>query len=303
MPFSTLIMRTENSLDYWGNKIIYAVTFEQTDNTTFAGNNGAVIMDVVDDPVKVLDRIENGTLQDNSNDGVPEEKSDTIDFILFSTGSLAVGGFTKDGIVTTVCGNMTNGFESENCDFDNRFFYDVDPNLNRASAFSQVVGDTYYDDLTLVQESVPEGTWFQHPDNTIYLNDFIITQATKIAIGKVEPDALAMVDVVGNIRAEGGIQSDSICDTGVANCFDPELITGTMDAMKCDADNSLYGEQAVMRLANSKVSCSSAANNVGGAIEGEKVRVDTSVININSCGPGDLVSGIDLNGDIKCVTP
>ncbi len=301
VPFATIKMNQENALDYWGNKIIYAVTFEQTDNATFTANSGQIRVNAVDDPLLV---------QSGFEDGIPEEKTNTIDFFLFSTGSSSGGGFTKDGIAITSCGNALNGYESENCNFDNRFFYDTNPNNNTASAFSEVVGVNFYDDITLGQESVPESTWFQHPDNASYTDDFVMTLSTAIGIGTTTPNET--IDVVGDIRTNGGIETDSICDINNIECFDPELITGTRDEMECDADNTLYGNQAVMRLANNQVYCGSAiysdAPNIppplqGMPIEGEAITVDTNVINDNTCDDGELISGIKLNGDVICVVP
>ncbi len=286
VPFATLKMQQENSLDYWGNKIIYAVTFEQTNNATFVANSGQIRVNAVDDPVLVDQGFE---------DGIPEEKTSTIDFFLFSTGASGAGGFTKDGVNISACGAAINGYESENCDFDNRFFDDK-------NAFSEVVGTNFYDDITLEQESVPEATWFQHPDNALYTDDFVITLNDAIGIGTTTPSE--SIDVIGDIRTEGGVQSEAICDTNSANCFDPELITGTEDDMECDADLTLYGDQAVMRLANNRVYCSTTVDTSGNPIEGGVViAIDTNVINVNTCGTGELISGIDSNGDFKCVIP
>ena len=49
------------------------------------------------------------------------------DMFLFSTGYNGTGGYTKDGVAITACGDATTGFEQENCDFDNVFFIDRRP--------------------------------------------------------------------------------------------------------------------------------------------------------------------------------
>ncbi len=295
VPFSSLKMQQEASLDYWGNKIIYAVTFEQTDNATFTANAGAISVDAVDRP---------GEVQSGAADGIPEEKTDVVDFFLFSTGISGLGGFTKDGIALSDCGAIADGYESENCDFDNKFFYDVDPAFNdpfddAASAFSEIAGVTFFDDITRAQSSVPEATWFQHPDNVLYADDVIMTFANRIGIGTEDPKQT--IDVVGDTRIEGGLKSKDISNIDNTVGFDPELITGTKDVMKCDSAGVFYGEQAVMRLYNSKVSCSSSTDNTGNAINGEKIKVDTDIIKIKSCGGGELASGIDADGYIKCI--
>ncbi len=293
VPFAKLKMQQDTALDYWGNKIIYAVTFEQTDGATFASNNGQIRAYAVDSPTLIA----NGLA-----DGVPEIKPQEIDFFLFSTGETAIGGFTKDGIIISTCGNASNGWESENCDFDSIFFHDADPSMGDASAFSEVVGVNFYDDLTLGQVSVPETTWFQHPDNVSYADDFVVTLNTDIGIDTSTPSET--IDVNGDVRVEGWVKTDSICDNNNANCFDPELITGTKDEMECDTGSVISGRSAVIRLAENRVFCSTAKDDSGNPIgDGQLITIDTNVINDNTCNDGYLISGIDANGDIQCVLP
>ena len=292
VPFASLKMQQEAAIDSWGNKIIYAVTFEQTDVATFENNDGQIRVNAVDNPADV-----NAGLAD----GVPDELSNTIDFFLFSTGETGVGGYTKDGVSLTACGTAMDGYESENCNFDNRFFYDKDPDDAAASSYSLVSGNGFYDDLVRAQELVPVNTWFQHPDNLAYMDDFVLTASTRVGIGTANPGET--IDVNGNLRAEGMVKAVGICNIDGAVCIDPELITGNKDQMKCDADDSMYGNQAVMRLANSRVSCNSTLNTVNSPIEGEGIAVDITVVKVEECDPGELISGIDVNGDIQCVIP
>ena len=121
-----------------------------------------------------------------------------------------------------------------------------------------------------------------------YADDFIITSAARIGIGTQNPtetiDVVGLPSIppdLGDIRVEGMLKTDQVCDAGSASCFNPILITGTEDAMECDADDSLYGNQAVVKLANSQVSCASAVNSASVPIEGETLRVDTTVISGN----------------------
>ncbi len=298
IPFADLNMRHERSLDYWGNKLIYAVTFEQTDELTFLANPGEVNVMVV-----------------ASTGGAPYAKvsASPYDFFIFSTGASAIGGYTKNGDIISACGDYaTEGYDNENCDFDDTFFF----SLKGENARNELPGSLFFDDITLAQESIPEDMWYQHPDNFSYADDFIITSAARIGIGTQNPtetiDVVGLPSVppdLGDIRVRGMLKTDQVCDAGSANCFNPILITGTEDAMECDADNSLYGKQAVVRLANSQVSCASAVDTASVPIEGETLQVDTSVVSGNPANPsgecnlGDVVSGINASGEIICVTP
>lgn len=319
VPFSTLKMQQEKALDFWGNKFIYAVTLEQTDNATFTTNSGTIRVNAVDSPTAIQDRIDNGTPLQSSNDGIPGEKTSTVDFFLFSTGALGIGGYTKDGVPIQACGNAATGFEHENCDFDDIFFYDVNPANTEASAYSEVAGTNFFDDITRAQLSLSEAIWFPHPDH----NQYLLTMSTRIGIGTSEPDA--SIEVVGNIQTNKMLKSDQMCDSTGSDCFDPELITGNMDVMKCDPiGDSMIEHQAVMELSGSQVHCSSTvygetyANGSsipsglqGNAIDGKTLRVDTSIISGSTisgssggrCPTGRMVSGIDASGEIKCIIP
>ncbi len=294
VPFSTIHIQQENALDYWGNKIIYAVTFEQTNSSSFNSNSGQIRVNTVDNPREVYLGVA---------DGVPDEKYDDIDFFLFSTGYSARGGFTKDGIALLSCPPASQGFDSENCDFDNLFFYDEDPEDNSANAFSLSSGAQFFDDITLGQISVPEAMWFQHPDNGTYVNgDFVITLNEAVGIGTTTPSRA--LDVIGDIMVEGSVETDSICDNNEI-CFDPELITGTRSEMRCN-------EQAVVNISSNSVNCGSAIYSDdtsippdlrGEPVDGRAISVDTSVIRSDSCDEGELVSGISASGGIICSIP
>ncbi len=314
VPFSTLLMPQEQALDFWGNKIIYAVTFEQTDDTTFQGNNGRIRVLAVDSSEAIRLRIENGTAPTLADNGTPDEKTDSVDFFLFSTGETAFGGYTKDGVATQPCAIPANGFDHENCDLDDTFFYDKNPN-DSDSALATVPGPNFFDDMTRAQISLPEQTWFQHPNHTPYL----ITMSTRIGIGTAIPRA--SVEVVGNIRTNGTLQSDQLCDVDGNDCVDPELITGTLPQMRCDPLGTIEGTQAVMQIANSQVHCNSAIYpshdssgvphpDAGDPIAGMTLTVDTSVFTGSTnpdtsrvCPPGQLATGFDSSGKLICVIP
>ena len=318
VPFASMKMQQEKTLDFWGNKIMYAVTLYQTNNATFADDDGEITVLVVDHPKEVYE----GTA-----DGVPEEYTDVGDFFLYSTGSNGRGGYTKDGVALAACGDAAvDGYENENCNWidtgpgDVTFFIDRNPDLKDANAFSTNEGVTMFDDITLLQVAPDKALWFQHPENTTYSDDYVITFSNKVGVGTSTPSIAILdtglpieldiaVDVVGNVRTEGRIISDSICDSldpndfSTQKCFDPELITGTKSEMRCDADDSMYGKQGVMKLSDSQVVCNSATNNVGTVIEGVAMRVDTSKINPKECDTGEIVIKILQNGEVHCDIP
>lgn len=293
VPFSHLKMQQEKALDFWGNKILYAVTFEQTNIATFTTNNGTIRVKAVDNPAAI---------QAGTEDGIPEEKTSSVDFFLFSTGSSGVGGYTKDGVLIQACGDATTGFEHENCDFDDIFFYKENPNDDDAGAYSEVLGASFFDDITRAQLSLPEPLWFPHPDNGTYTEDYLLTLSTHIGIGP-EPitNPAEAIEVQGNIRINGMLKSNEICNITEADCFAPELITGEMDEMKCDpVGDTMDGYQAVMELSSGQVHCNSPVDSSNAPIDGVTLQVDTSVIH-EQCPPWHFVSGITPSGAVICV--
>jgi len=304
VPFSTLLLPEDETLDFWGNKILYAVSFNQTDALTFANPSTISVM-TVDDPKDVAAGTEDGT-----PDPLPSEYS----FFLASTGASGVGGYTRAGIPIAPCGSALTGYDHENCDFDDTFFFGKNPNNLAESAYSEAPGSTFFDDFTVGQiGSPPLSTWYEYEDNaTIADRDYASTTATSIGIGVNNTDPAHTLDVAGDVRVEnsasgnGWLKSDDICDSTVSNCFDPELITGTENTMHCNSADIYYGTQGVMGLSNGRVNCGSTLNNTNGSPiddNGLELRVDTSVISNLTCSGAQIVAGIDANGDIICVTP
>ncbi len=307
VPFSELKMQQEEVLDYWSNKILYAVSLPQTDPATFTIGGGTITVNTVDDPVAVAD---------GSADGVPDALSDLYDLFLFSTGVTGLGGYTRNGVNIGACADPVDGYDSENCDFDNVFFYDVNPSNKSASAFAEQRGVQFYDDLTRGQQSIPETTWFQHPDNGTYVvEDFAMTLATRIGIGTNDPQNNTlperMLHVAGNIRVEaddvgdpddhgeGWLKTDSICDED-EDCFDPSYITETVDDMQCDPDDDLYGEQAIRTIGDNQVRCNTTS---GGG--GSPLQVDPTVVNgdcISGANQDERAIGFGPSGEMLCPT-
>lgn len=302
VPFATIKIHPEASTDYWGNKIIYAVTYSQTKADTFETDGGkieimSVALDKGDPPITL---------------------SALYDTILFSTGASAVGGFSSSGVKLSDCGDPDNdGYDNENCDFDRIFFLDKNPDANSASARSfevnpvtQQPSDTFYDDYTLGQRSLPEFDWFQHNDNPTYVDkDYLLTLANRIGIGTTEPEQ--RLHVVGKTYIEsdsgtgvgGWLKTDEICNEDGSVCFDPEIITGNVSDMQCDSGSSYYGDQAVKQLAFSQVTCSSGIKTNGSAVDGIKLQVDTTLFDDIDCSDtSQLAAGFDSDGKLSCVT-
>lgn len=301
LPFATVKMPQGFALDYWNNKIIYAVTHKQTDVATYVNGAGEIRLLAADDPVSVA----NGT-----DDGVPDLVTTQYDLVLLSTGLNARGGYSKDGVEITACGSALNGYDFENCNFDNTFMIDRDPGNNTASLRSDAAGVNYYDDWVLAQETPPVATWFQHEDNSTYPNDYVLTLSTKIGIGTTTPgddDNTVSLDVIGPIRVQsdsgvgGRVKSDSICNN--SDCFDPHIITEISPDMTCAAGSSASYtfDRPMTELSASSVKCTSLEQDSGGTFgDDNMLRVDTSIFAPGNCPVGERIIGFDATGAIVC---
>lgn len=288
-PFATAKINQESGLDYWDNKIIYAVPIRNTDIDP--DNNFQGILSQGFDGT--------GTI-------VPYPPAEVV---LFSTGAKGVGGFTKSGDLIENCGNSNDGYESENCDFDNLFF-----EMN--NAFSTVAGETYYDDVVRLQRTYPIATWFEHEDNfTTNTNRFAITSSDRIGIGTVNPEASLHVN--GSIRVDtftqadgtvagGRLNASQIC-TENADCFNPEDVTSSFGAFRCDAGGAMFGDQAILSLKKGSdlygVNCTTVTDAGGVEIDGKAFGIDTAVVIESECQLGQIATGIDATGALICTLP
>lgn len=299
VPYAQGRFDIESSLDVWGNKLIYAVPFLNTD--AIASNNYQGIRMVTLNTAGAVAPTTDGEI------------------IVFSTGQTGSGGFTKDGVRVSLCGNAATGYESENCDFDNTFFR----NEGSDGVFSRVSGPEFYDDITRTQESYPVTTWYEHQDNPApgaADKRYAISNAMRVGVGTNSPDN--SLHVAGGIRLESGghathgagfepggtLQTPSVCDDS-GECFEPEKITDSLPEMRCDSAGALHGDQAVMSVNGTggsgvHVACASPHDSGGSPILEKSLTLDTSVFPESpDCPTGEVAAGIDIAGEVICIIP
>ena len=281
IPFSSLGMPQEEALDYWGNKLIYAVTQTQTNNTTYATGAGQIRIMGVDNPVLVAQSLE---------DGIPNQISGLYDLFVFSTGYNGTGGYTKDGNAITACGSASSGYESENCNFDNVFFIDRNPD-NDSSGRSEASGAAYFDDWTTAQKSLPISTWFKNENNMNY----VMTLATRVGVGTTDPDYA--LDVAGSIRTQstgGGSPDGNIITADICNdtsdCFSPNLVSAPSAVPSMDCRDLTTGiNRVVTAIGDSAVTCDTVLD------------VPPATFSDQNCAAlGKSAIGIDASGGLIC---
>lgn len=277
VPFNALGMSIEGTKDYWGNPLLYAVSLSQTDALTYGSAGGSVTVQVLDparDPVNL---------------------ATNYDMLVVSFGETAKGGYSNAATLISPCVGSVAENEDENCDFDDTFLLDRDPDNIENSTYSEVAGQDFFDDFTLAQDTFPRDIWYQHEVDPNY----VISQATRVGVGTTDPQA--RLHVMGDTQVDTNIQSNQICNSDVTACFNPEIIDGNVPDMDC-RENTVPGEEPVLSIGNSRVYCASAVDPAGNAIDGQAYRFDMSIFTAQDCQTtGQLMQGIDASGRPVCV--
>ncbi len=213
LPFRDLQLEESQTLDAYGNKLVYAVTRSMTNAFTFDETRGGI---------RIIDE-----------DGVDlTQVPGSAAFAILSSGKNAFGAYNSEGVRTSRCINSfgINALERENC-FDSG-------NLNTATfraAQRNSVDDTAdeFDDEVAYFTSFQAAHWRRIPDNTENAQDL---SSGGLAIGgSGQVDVGVDLQVVGQqspaidaLRAygvdgtDGKILVNNICDEEGLNCFSPE---------------------------------------------------------------------------------
>ena len=278
VPFKAIGINDDNTYDYFGRRILYAVTASQT-ATYIVGSGGVITRGYDDEANRSV-----GTLTDTA--------SSPVDMILVSHGESGQGAFLPTGAQFAPCPTAANALDSENCNFDSVFILQT----SGVGTISLAAGDQFYDDKTDEQRSVPEDDWLVSETNS----DFSVTNVARIGIGTQNPDE--KVHVVGDLLANS-VLSDEVCDNG-GNCFRPSIIGGVEPAMDCNS-NSLPFEQAVVDVGNNQVYCGVPVNSSGSGnpLDGGRAFTFVNFGSIDCADTAELMRGIDANGDPICDTP
>lgn len=306
VPFSALKMTMGQELDAWGNKLIYGVGFNQTQPTTF--ENGNNIMPLSGD-----------NPNDASADGIPDQVTSAAgtammyQYVIFSTGENARGGFTKNGTRISLCDNAANELSDlENCDLDATVLLREDPNFSGTSVVS--ASGLIYDDYTAGADKPFSSIWGDSRNNA----DTAYTMATRVGIGTQDPQQSFHVydDIVANanLRIEGTynssgdlvggkLKTNNVCAEGSSSteCFNPVIIAGSVPEMQCD--NSY---RAVNELSNSRVRCITTQDANGNDIDGNALSVGSTYSGACSetvSGGGTIprpATGFDTSGAMRC---
>lgn len=227
LPYVDLGISVKDSLDGWGNRFTYAVSYYDTDSSYFTTNSlqdwGVVGEEYYD---RASDSMKPKTKQLTDGTSSP----DAFMFAVVSHGPDGKGAWNYYGVRSFAC-DMTpidtgtggtpsptsTGRDNENCNQDALF---LDPgNDQNTSVYSRGTGPFYYDDaLVMTDITLAADKW----TTPTAIGDISNKSGGKVGIGVLAPQY--PVDVSGNIRADG-VQTTKICDSATNNCFDQSLVS------------------------------------------------------------------------------
>lgn len=286
VPFKTLKLTLDESLDAWNNKLEYVVSATQTHPATFSPNGGAITLEKSAElfphpetniPVCTATDDEDPL---NPTPLIPSPRNHIEQhLVVFSHGYDGLGAYDVQGNSAGGClagGNETQ--DSENCDSDSTF--------RLPSCLSNTIpGANFYDDVFTISaesdwKSVPSVIW----DTAQNPND-LGSVVGYIGIGNPNPQH--HVDVNGNILSDtvdgdpnkkGNVHASTYCEKTGTNCFDPKTISGDDPNMTCSDGSGMGG------IGSNKAKCTN------------KLPVGKE----SSCPEGKSVKGLKANGEVKC---
>jgi hypothetical protein len=292
VPFQVLGLRDEDALDFWNQKIVYAVTLAQTDPATYQPDDGGRIF-ALEYSISAAGVKSIVDVMDTSGPPTPLN----YDMILLSLGNEGRGAFTREGVAVMPCD--TTLAEAQNCDFTHQFLLDRSTGLPSVGSRSYADNAEYYDDITSPQTTVPGDQWRRNR----VVGNFVVGSAARVGVGTTFPDF--RVHVVGAVQAATDVRSDRLCDEDASDCFNPEMIAGALTEMDCNKTPATMNAP-VVELGAGRVRCGVPSDSGGSAIPSGNTPylfpaahfgyVDCSVA-------GQLMIGINPSGAPICATP
>lgn len=268
VPFRALTLPHELAYDGNNNQLTYAVSEALTNDATFNNALGEI---------EILDGAGNPTLL---NDATGETA--IAHFAILSHGDNGIGARGREGGASGNCAAGT-ALEQENCDDDAVFRVA----RGGGESFDDVISFTTTDSVKEWQISAAD-------EQNIHLrrtNNFAIGVAADestagFATAEVSlalpDDAVVLVENSG--IAPGAAKADTICTTGGANCFRPDLIAGQFaegESLECPPP----GQPTRIYLV--------------GIQNGAPICTDQLEFN---CPAGEFATGFDTNGNLICDT-
>ncbi len=263
-------------LDPYGFQMTYAVTGSLTAKATAHNSYGAIDI-VTEDNIGLV------------------RPAGSAHYVLVAHGDNHVGAFNTAGQVPFPCttGNVT--VDERNCDGDATFVQGL-RSVNTATAATRAL---YYDDAVW-QSVINISSLWEFVDGS---PDIFNLNIGNVGIGTATP--AERLQVVGNLRAETARQ-DLICDSGGANCWNPDDLAGPVGTT---CNTTAFPVPAgrmrvVVGIKNGRVKCSSTnpADPDYDPLFPDPARV-TPILGAPSCPTGQFMKGFGAGGAPVCCDP
>ena len=265
IPYVTLNIPVEVSVDGWGNKFLYAVSQYLTDSVTYSPPSQDPY-GVIDIKVPLSTSPWGPTSKTLYIDGTPTISA--IPFVVLSHGENGVGAYNLSG-KRKDCSGAKAGLDLFNCS-NMGFFYDYSQHR------SLVPGADYFDDKILITSNNMRIDRWGYAN--VVLKSIYNTANSSVGIGTDQPDR--MLDVNGDLRVQK-THGDQYCDENGDNCFPAQMIGGV--GVNCGTNGVVSGIKGANVVCVPKVDPT-------GLVEG-------------TCPVEKYVMGFDADGSIICGTP
>ena len=240
VPFRTLQTPEETTFDGYQDRLVYAVTYSATNDTTFNTHKGAI------------------SIKDSTNRSLTLLDGSAL-YLTLSAGKDRVGAYSNLGTLVSGCAAGTQ--EAENCNVG----FETGTTASPLAVYKSMLQSTgnnaqYFDDHISYYAKSSDPTWRRTTANIDDIQDlsprFIGVGQTTAATQALEITSSGTVDslrVYGSTGTDGQIKTAQVCDTLGNNCFEPKVIGGDNtivgEGMKCPAG------QYMSRIANGQAGC------------------------------------------------
>lgn len=221
LPFRDLQITEEDALDGYGNRLLYAVTQDLTEITTFNSERGGI---------RIVDTAGNSLTPD-----------DNIMFLLLSYGPSKEGAFNKNGIKMSPC--PTGGAAEQNNCIDDYASSTISANASFTYApITSASGTNEFDHLIQFHTTNQQSLWRRYTGDQEDAQD--LSPSDLIGIGTDNPQTELDIHTeavgsenIASVRIDSGaLVSERICDELGNYCFDPKIFAGDATLVPSDAD-------------------------------------------------------------------
>lgn len=223
LPFRTLQIPEDSTFDGYKSRLVYAVTYSATSDTTFNTHKGAI------------------SVRDSNNRPLTSQDGNAL-YLTLSPGENRMGAYSNLGSLVNACGAGTQ--ESENCNVGFETGTAISPlSIYKSTLHSTGANAQYFDDYVLYYAKSSDPTWRRTTANIDNIQDlsprFIGIGGATTASQTMEITSSGTIDslrVYGTNGTNGEVRTNEVCDENGANCFNPLVIAGDNAAgqgMKC----------------------------------------------------------------------